>query len=138
MATAIFLFTFQMPLSNSVFDRLPCVVAAALLALAGATGCAPDDATDQTGTIRASALPPEARETITRIRQGGPFPHERDGTTFFNRERLLPEEPRGYYREFTVATPGASGRGARRIVSGERGELYYTPDHYRSFRRVLQ
>jgi guanyl-specific ribonuclease Sa len=83
-------------------------------------------------------LPPEAVATLEAIGHGGPFPHDRDGTVFQNREGLLPERPRGYYREYTVATPGARDRGARRIVSGgDPPEVYYyTDDHYRSFRRV--
>lgn len=83
-----------------------------------------------------SRLPPEALETLALIRQGGPFPYTKDGTTFHNRERLLPEHPKGYYREYTVPTPGAKNRGARRIVMGRGGEIYYTDDHYRTFMRI--
>ena len=83
-------------------------------------------------------LPHEARATVALIREGGPFPYRKDGVTFGNRERLLPQAPRGYYREYTVPTPGATDRGARRIVAGGNGELYYTDDHYRSFRRILE
>jgi ribonuclease T1 len=83
-------------------------------------------------------LPPEAIATLERIERGGPFPYERDGTVFQNRERRLPAQPRGYYREYTVPTPGSRDRGARRIVSGgDPPEVfYYTDDHYRSFREV--
>jgi len=83
-------------------------------------------------------LPPEAVATLEAIESGGPFPYDRDGSTFQNRERRLPERPRGYYREYTVETPGSPDRGARRIVSGgDPPEVYYyTDDHYRSFRRV--
>jgi guanyl-specific ribonuclease Sa len=83
-------------------------------------------------------LPAEAVETLALIEAGGPFPYRRDGVTFENRERLLPPKPRGYYREYTVPTPGARDRGARRIVAGgDPPEVfYYTADHYRSFRRV--
>lgn len=88
------------------------------------------------GEIGLVELPPEARETLALIEAGGPFPHARDGTVFRNREGLLPARPRGYYREYTVRTPGARGRGARRIVAGKDGEFYYTRDHYRSFRRI--
>ncbi len=88
--------------------------------------------------ISISALPVEAQNTISAIRRGGPFPYDKDGSVFFNREGLLPQAHRGYYREYTVATPGASNRGARRIVSGANGELYYTADHYRSFRRIRE
>jgi ribonuclease T1 len=92
-------------------------------------------------------LPVEARETLRLIRQGGPFPYPRkDGTTFGNFERRLPLQPRGYYREYTVPTPGRRDRGARRIIAGEgrvgnvarSGEYYYTDDHYRSFRRIRE
>lgn len=81
-------------------------------------------------------LPREARETLALIKHGGPFPHERDGVVFANREKLLPAKERGYYREYTVPTPGVKHRGARRIVSGRSGELYYTDDHYQSFKRI--
>lgn len=83
-----------------------------------------------------SGLPPEAQETLARIEAGGPFPYRQDGRIFYNRERLLPQRERGYYREYTVRTPGAPDRGARRIVAGRDGEYYYTEDHYRSFRRI--
>ncbi len=89
-------------------------------------------------TIRLAQLPPEARTTIELIETDGPFPFERDGITFQNRERLLPNRPRGYYQEYTVITPGLNHRGARRIVAGAEGELYYTDDHYASFREVIE
>ena len=83
-----------------------------------------------------SFLPAEARQTIELIQRGGPFPHPQDGTVFGNREHQLPERPRGYYREYTVPTPGADTRGARRIVTGGTPPQawYYTSDHYASFR----
>ena len=90
------------------------------------------------GEIRSQSLPAEARETILLIRKGGPFPYQRDGVVFGNREKLLPARERGWYREFTVRTPGARDRGARRIVAGRDGTLYYSDDHYRSFKRVLE
>jgi len=83
-------------------------------------------------------LPREARRTLDLIRTGGPFPYGRDGTVFGNRERLLPTKARGYYREYTVVTPGSRDRGARRIVAGAGGEYYYTDDHYDSFRRIRE
>ncbi len=83
--------------------------------------------------IMLDELPPEARETLALIEDGGPFPFSRDGITFQNRERLLPQKARDYYSEYTVITPGESDRGARRIIAGEAGELYYTADHYASF-----
>ncbi len=79
------------------------------------------------------ALPAEAADVVVSIRRGGPFPHARDGSTFRNAERLLPARPAGYYREYTVSTPGESDRGARRLVTGSGGEFYYTADHYGSF-----
>ena len=88
--------------------------------------------------IRVGQLPPEARQTLALIRQGGPFPYDKDGSTFGNREGLLPKKSRGHYREYTVKTPGSRDRGARRIVSAQSGEHYYTDDHYRSFRRILE
>lgn len=86
--------------------------------------------------IALSELPREARETLDLIRQGGPFPYARDGVVFGNFEKRLPVKERGYYREYTVPTPGLKQRGARRIVAGRGGEYYYTDDHYRSFRRI--
>lgn len=88
--------------------------------------------------ISTRQLPKEALETIALIRKGGPFPYPRDGVIFGNREKLLPARERGWYREFTVQTPGERTRGARRIVAGRDGTLYYTDDHYRSFRRILE
>lgn len=82
---------------------------------------------------RLSSLPEEAAETWRLIEAGGPFPERRDGTVFFNREGLLPARERGYYHEYTVPTDGLSHRGARRLVTGESDELYYTGDHYQSF-----
>ena len=82
-------------------------------------------------------LPREAQQTVRLIQRGGPFPYSRDGVIFQNLERVLPQKPRGYYHEYTVVTPGASDRGARRIIKGETGELFYTADHYASFVRVI-
>ena len=90
------------------------------------------------GGIEKAQLPREALETIALIKRGGPFPNSRDGVVFGNREKLLPARERGWYREYTVRTPGAKDRGARRIVAGRDGTLYYTDDHYRSFRRILE
>lgn len=88
--------------------------------------------------VPVAELPPEARETLERIHRGGPFPYPKDGALFHNRERLLPVKPRNYYREYTVPTPGVRTRGARRIVVGAQGEAYYTDDHYRSFKRIVE
>lgn len=87
-------------------------------------------------TIAVHALPPEARDTLELIERGGPFPYRQDGQVFQNRERILPNKPSGYYHEYTVETPGSEDRGARRIVSGDKGELYYTDDHYNSFKVI--
>jgi ribonuclease T1 len=91
--------------------------------------------------VAVHALPAEARTTLDRIRARGPFPYPRDGVVFSNRERLLPAKPRGYYHEYTVPTPAAKTRGARRIVCGGAvatlSECYYSNDHYQSFRKIL-
>jgi ribonuclease T1 len=88
--------------------------------------------------VHAKDLPPEARETLELIKRNGPFAHLQDGKTFGNREKLLPLRSQGYYREYTVKSPGAKDRGARRIVARNGGEFYYTEDHYRSFRRIRE
>lgn len=99
------------------------------------------------GRVALVDLPAEAQHTLSLIREGGPFPYRRnDDVTFGNFERLLPSQPRGYYREYTVPTPGSRNRGARRIIAGRgtsgdfsrSGEYYYTDDHYRSFRRIYE
>jgi ribonuclease T1 len=89
-------------------------------------------------TVSAAELPYEARQTLTLIREGGPFPYERDGIVFGNFERRLPPEARGYYHEYTVKSPWRRDRGSRRIIAGQRGEFYYTDDHYRTFRRIRE
>lgn len=83
-------------------------------------------------------LPPEARQTLALIKAGGPFPYERDGIVFGNFEKRLPLQARGYYREYTVKTPWRRDRGPRRIIAGQRDDYYYTDDHYRTFRRILE
>jgi ribonuclease T1 len=92
--------------------------------------------------IAVAKLPAEARVVLERVRAGGPFPYERDGVTFGNRERLLPVRKRGFYHEYTVETPGAPNRGARRIICGGPRRTpevcYYTDDHYASFRRIRE
>ncbi|HQQ71602.1 MAG TPA: ribonuclease [Alicycliphilus sp.] len=93
-------------------------------------------------TIALAKLPTEGRVTYALIREGGPFPYDKDGSVFGNRERLLPAHRRGYYREYTVPTPGAGNRGARRIICGGARRApdacYYTSDHYSSFREIRQ
>ena len=119
------------------------IVVCAPLALIGAAlaqGPAP------IGDIALAALPREAHATVALIKAGGPFPYARDGSVFGNREKLLPPRNRGYYREYTVKTPGAGDRGARRIVAGAGAaddvrsshEYYYSDDHYNSFRRIRE
>ena len=88
-------------------------------------------------SVLVTKLPPEAWDTLELIGTGGPFPYDRDGLTFQNREGILPDFERGHYQEYTVRTPGESDRGARRIVAGAQGELYYTDDHYTSFREII-
>ncbi|MEU9212832.1 ribonuclease [Streptomyces sp. NPDC048415] len=90
------------------------------------------------GTVKAAQLPAEARRTLALVDRGGPFPYAKDGVVFGNFERLLPRHQRGYYHEYTVKTPGERDRGARRIVTGQSGEIYYTDDHYKSFKAVLR
>jgi ribonuclease T1 len=92
--------------------------------------------TDGLATVPSSDLPVQAREVLRLIDAGGPFPYPQDGTVFGNVERLLPVRPRGWYREYTVPTPGSADRGARRIVVGQDGQRYYTADHYESFARI--
>ena len=88
-------------------------------------------------TIAVADLPPEAIDTLLLIDSDGPYPYRKDGSTFQNREGRLPDRSNGHYREFTVETPGSPDRGARRIVAGDDGELYWTADHYDSFAQIV-
>ena len=111
------------------------------LALTGIPAAQARGPLDGPAPVRVAELPKQGQETYERIRQGGPFPYDKDGTVFGNRERLLPTEKRGYYREYTVPTPGAHDRGARRIVCGGPQPTapvtcYYTANHYSSFHRI--
>lgn len=117
---------------------LVCRVLLVCLAVLLPAGCSSTDTSGGTGTVKASQLPAEARQTLALIDQGGPFPYAKDGIVFGNYEKLLPQQKRGYYHEYTVRTPGSRDRGARRIVTGQGGEIYYTDDHYKSFRTVLR
>lgn len=118
------------------------LLASVVLCLAGvfAATAAMARADAPAGAVAAQALPAEARATLDRIASGGPFPYQRDGVVFGNREHILPGKPRGYYHEYTVPTPGARTRGARRIVCGGNPatltECYYSDDHYQTFRRI--
>ena len=97
--------------------------------------------------VTVSALPREARDTLALIRKGGPYPYTKDGSIFSNREQILPKEPRGFYREFTVKTPHARDRGARRVICGGVAakprppildSCYYTDDHYATFKKIKE
>ena len=88
--------------------------------------------------VTAADLPKEGQKVLVTIKQGGTFPYKQDGTVFGNFERRLPEKGRGYYREYTVPTPGLRNRGARRIIAGCGGEYYYTADHYKTFQRIQE
>ena len=96
---------------------------------------------DRAEAMAVSEMPRQGAETYERIFKGGPFAYEKDGVVFGNRERLLPSQKRGYYREYTVKTPGSRDRGARRIVCGGQPKApdacYYTADHYSSFRKIV-
>ena len=106
-----------------------------------AQGLSRDMTPGVTGVVALADLPPGGREMFKAIGDGGPFRHDKDGSTFGNRERLLPAERRGHYREYTVDTPGSRDRGARRIVCGGAqrppAACWYTADHYASFRRIV-
>ena len=124
----------------SAVRRYAVLLVAATFVAAATSACArraPDAA-----SVAAAELPKEARATLANIRSGPPFPYERDGIAFGNREQLLPAKPRGYYREYTVRTPGERSRGARRIVCGGKPAspeaCWYTDDHYSSFRRIIE
>ncbi|MFF9818559.1 ribonuclease domain-containing protein [Streptomyces sp. NPDC014006] len=124
---------------------LRCVPRVLLCVLALLVGCSSTQGTS-TGppwakgmaTVKEADLPAEARRTLALVDRGGPFPYTRDGAVFGNVEGRLPRHPRGYYHEYTVPTPGSRDRGARRLVTGQGGETYYTDDHYDSFRAVLR
>jgi ribonuclease T1 len=132
--------------SKSVLASLAAVVASTILASSAVLPVGARESSPAGGAaaeVVLSTLPPQARQTHALIRAGGPFPYAKDGSVFVNRERLLPLHPRGYYREYTVKTPGLSHRGARRIVCGGNppkspDACYYTADHYASFSRIVQ
>ena len=124
------------------FALTSCLLAVAITAPLAQARSLMDRPASQPAIIQVAELPRQGRETYELIRQGGPFPHGKDGAVFGNRERLLPTEKRGFYREYTVATPGSRDRGARRIVCGGPVRTpytcYYTADHYASFRRIVE
>lgn len=116
-----------------VFLALTCVAPGSLQARA------PSESHENgIGAIAVSELPPEARAVLRSIKTAGPFRYSKDGSVFGNRERRLPQQPYGYYREYTVPTPGARDRGPRRIIAGRDAHFYYTDDHYRRFKRILE
>ncbi|MEY2736814.1 MAG: hypothetical protein RLZ58_2223 [Pseudomonadota bacterium] len=131
-----------MPFGAAYKFALTSLMAVALLSGGQATPARTPGSPDELPRIALTELPPQGRDTYRLIRQGGPFPYEKDGTVFGNRERLLPLHPRGYYREYTVRTPRSKDRGARRIVCGgpptTPEACYYTADHYASFRRIVE
>ena len=98
---------------------------------------APAEPTTDLTTMTVEQLPPEGIETLELIASDGPFPYDKDGATFSNREGILPQQPKGFYAEYTVITPGSDDRGARRIIGGDDGSRFYTSDHYSSFREVV-
>jgi ribonuclease T1 len=124
------------------FALTSCLLAAAITAPLAQARSLTDRLASQPATIQVAELPRQGRETYGLIRQGGPFPFDKDGAVFGNRERLLPAEKRGFYREYTVTTPGSRDRGARRIVCGGPARVpyacYYTADHYASFRKIVE
>jgi ribonuclease T1 len=119
------------------------IAVAGVLALGGVAAARSPVGSSGLPAVTLASLPAEARQTEVQIRKGGPFAYSKDGSVFGNRERLLPANSRGYYREYTVKTPGAVDRGARRIVCGggqptKPDTCYYTGDHYASFARIVQ
>jgi ribonuclease T1 len=127
---------------NAILRRAAAAFALAALLPSAAPPASARAAPEAIPDVAFPALPAEARRTLQLIRDGGPFPYERDGIRFGNREKLLPAKPREYYREYTVKTPGAKNRGARRIVCGGPPRTpdvcYYTGDHYQSFSRIRE
>ncbi|GAA1683107.1 hypothetical protein GCM10009745_29340 [Kribbella yunnanensis] len=135
-------------MTNPKTVRIVAVVLIAMLVItlaASLFGCAPaktsTPSVDPVSGLRYVAvadLPKEAQDTLKLIDKGGPYPYNRDGVVFGNREKILPKQNNGYYHEYTVKTPGERDRGARRIVTGKSDERYYTDDHYASFRRIAE
>ena len=113
------------------------VMLAAMTFVAAPASFARDDI-QRNDVIAIADLTKEGQHTLELIKKGGPYPYAKDGVTFGNFERRLPGHPRGYYKEYTVKTPGSKDRGARRIIAGSKGEYYYTADHYNSFKRIKE
>jgi ribonuclease T1 len=136
-------------INNPKTARIVAVVVIAMLVItlaASLFGCAAEskagsgDVDQESGLkyVAVADLPKQAQDTLKLIDQGGPYPYSRDGVVFGNLEKILPKHDRGYYHEYTVKTPGEKDRGARRIVTGNAGERFYTDDHYKSFRRIAE
>jgi ribonuclease T1 len=135
-------------INNPKAARIVAVVVIAMLVItlaASLFGCSADtkasnsvDPESGLKIVAVADLPKEAQDTLKLIDQGGPYPYSRDGVVFGNLEKILPKHDRGYYHEYTVKTPGEKDRGARRIVTGNAQERYYTDDHYKSFRRIAE
>ncbi|MEV4261984.1 ribonuclease [Kribbella sp. NPDC049584] len=135
-------------INNPKAARIVAAVVVAMLVItlaASLFGCAADtkasngvDLESGLKIVAVADLPKEAQDTLKLIDQGGPYPYSRDGVVFGNLEKILPKHDRGYYHEYTVKTPGEKDRGARRIVTGNAQERYYTDDHYKSFRRIAE
>jgi ribonuclease T1 len=134
----------RLPSPRLSFDKLALAIAVTgLLALGGAVAARSPAGPSDMPMVTLASLPAQAQQTEEQIRTGGPFAYSKDGSVFGNRERLLPANARGYYREYTVKTPGARDRGARRIVCGggqptKPDACYYTGDHYASFALIVQ
>ena len=129
-------------MGRSVCNKLVLTGLLLLAALVGGQGISKQPpVADSSPVVSIVQLPPQGAHTYALIANGGPFPHEKDGVVFGNRERLLPARSRGYYREYTVGTPGVNHRGTRRIVCGGAPRTpevcYYTADHYASFRKIV-
>ncbi len=131
------------------------IVVVALLAVFGLSRCGSDSVADRSASVRsapaatatpksglptiaAADLPPEARAVLAVIDKGGPYRYKQDNTVFSNFEGLLPKQAASYYHEYTVVTPGSLDRGERRLIVGHSGDVYYTSDHYESFRQVIR
>ncbi len=128
--------------AGSFVRKFALATAVSLFGLAAASGVSAKGMPADANTVALADLPLQARQTHELIVRGGPFPYDKDGTVFGNREKQLPSAARGFYREYTVKTPGAKNRGARRIICGGRQPekpqaCYYTADHYTSFNRIV-
>ena len=133
----------RLPPPRQLIEKLALAIAVTgFLVLGGAVAARSPAGPSGISTVSLASLPAEAQQADAQIRSGGPFAYSKDGSVFGNRERLLPANARGYYREYTVTTPGARDRGARRIVCGgsqpaKPDACYYTGDHYASFARIV-